>query len=62
MELTESDKKYALQHGLTLGDMRDFKFDQIKEEERERTWYDAIKILKIQCKLFIQHGNLWMWK
>ena len=41
MELTESDKKYALQHGLTLGDMRDFKFDQIKEEERERTWYEA---------------------
>ena len=33
IELTEYDKEYAQRHGLTLGEMRDFKFDQIKEEE-----------------------------
>jgi len=39
VELTESDKTFALQHGLSLGEMRDFKFDQIKEEEMMRSFY-----------------------
>ena len=40
MELTGSDKEYAFQHGLTLREMRDFKFDQIKEEEMIKTYYE----------------------
>ena len=43
IELTESDKKYAQQHGLTLGEMRDFKFDQIKEEEMMRTCHEILE-------------------
>ena len=41
IELNKSDKEYARRHGLTFEDMKHFKFDQIKEEERERTWYEA---------------------
>ena len=40
IELTKSDKEYANQFGLTLGEMRDFKFDQIKEEEMMKTYYE----------------------
>lgn len=38
IELTNSDKAYARQHGLTFGEMRGFVEDQIKEEEMKRTW------------------------
>ena len=41
IELTRSDKEYARRHGLTFEDMRNFKFDQIKEEEHQLTWYEA---------------------
>ena len=40
LELTDSDKKYAKQHGLTYGEMRAFKEDQIREEEMMRTFYE----------------------
>tara|TARA_R110000824_G_scaffold349911_1_gene536814 strand:- start:3226 stop:3450 length:225 start_codon:yes stop_codon:yes gene_type:complete len=40
IDLTESDKEYAQQHGLTLGEMKDFKFDQVKEEEMVKTYYE----------------------
>tara|TARA_R100000315_G_C5124960_1_gene71377 strand:- start:144 stop:332 length:189 start_codon:yes stop_codon:yes gene_type:complete len=33
IDLTKSDKEYAKQHGLTYGEMRDFKEDMIREEE-----------------------------
>ena len=39
IELTDSDKEYAKQHGLTFGEMRDFKEDQIREEEMMVTYY-----------------------
>tara|TARA_R100000700_G_scaffold19696_1_gene26434 strand:+ start:809 stop:997 length:189 start_codon:yes stop_codon:yes gene_type:complete len=39
IELTDSDKEYAKQHGLTFGEMRDFKEDMIREEEMMVTWY-----------------------
>tara|TARA_R110001592_G_scaffold362023_1_gene674581 strand:- start:553 stop:828 length:276 start_codon:yes stop_codon:yes gene_type:complete len=39
MELTKSDKEYAKKHGLSYGEMRDFKEDQIREEEMMVTWY-----------------------
>jgi len=39
IELTDSDKEYAKQHGLTFGEMRDFKEDMIREEEMTVTWY-----------------------
>ena len=38
-ELTKSDKEYAKKHGLSYGEMRDFKEDQIREEEMMVTWY-----------------------
>ena len=38
MELTKSDKEYAKKHGLSYGEMRDFKEDQIREEMMV-TWY-----------------------
>jgi|TARA_R100001129_G_scaffold68887_1_gene47030 hypothetical protein len=40
IELTDSDKEYAKQHGLTFGEMRDFKEDQIREEEMMVTYYE----------------------
>ena len=40
IELTDSDKEYAKQHGLTFGEMRDFKEDQIREEEMMFTYYE----------------------
>ena len=40
IELTDSDKQYAKQHGLTFGEMRDFKEDQIREEEMMVTYYE----------------------
>lgn len=40
LELTKSDKKYANQHGLTHGEMRDFKEDMIREEEMMRSSYE----------------------
>ena len=40
IDLTESDKEYAKQHGLTFGEMRDFKEDQIREEEMMVTYYE----------------------
>ena len=40
IELTDSDKEYAKQHGLTYGEMRAFKEDQIREEEMMRTFYE----------------------
>ena len=39
IELTDSDKEYAKQHGHTFGEMRDFKEDMIREEEMMVTWY-----------------------
>ena len=39
IELTDSDKEYAKRHGLSYGEMRDFKEDQIREEEMMVTWY-----------------------
>tara|TARA_A100001201_G_scaffold24473_1_gene27708 strand:+ start:344 stop:583 length:240 start_codon:yes stop_codon:yes gene_type:complete len=39
IELTDSDKEYAKKHGLSYGEMRDFKEDQIREEEMMVTWY-----------------------
>ncbi len=39
IDLTESDKEYAKQHGLTYGEMRDFKEDMIREEEMMVTYY-----------------------
>ena len=39
IDLTESDKEYAKQHGLTFGEMRDFKEDMIREEEMMVTYY-----------------------
>ena len=39
IDLTESDKEYANQHGLTFGEMRDFKEDMIREEEMMVTYY-----------------------
>ena len=39
IELTESDKEYAKRHGLSWGEMRDFKEDMIKEEEMMVSWY-----------------------
>jgi len=41
--LTDSDKEYAKQHGLTLGEMRDFKEDQIREEEMMVSYYQMKK-------------------
>ena len=40
IDLTKSDKAYAKQHGLTYGEMRDFKEDMICEEEMMRTFYE----------------------
>ena len=40
IELTDSDKEYAKQHGLTFGEMRDFKEHQIREEEMMVTYYE----------------------
>jgi hypothetical protein len=40
LELTKSDKEYANQHGLTHGEMRDFKEDMIREEEMMRSSYE----------------------
>ena len=40
IEFTDSDKQYAKQHGLTFGEMRDFKEDQIREEEMMVTYYE----------------------
>ena len=40
VDLTKSDKAYAKQHGLTYGEMRAFKEDQIREEEMMRTFYE----------------------
>jgi hypothetical protein len=39
IELTKSDKEYAKQHGLSWGEMRDFKEDMIIEEEIMVSWY-----------------------
>tara|TARA_R100000664_G_scaffold21279_1_gene30574 strand:+ start:1051 stop:1239 length:189 start_codon:yes stop_codon:yes gene_type:complete len=39
IELTESDKEYAKRHGLSWGEMRDFKEDMIREEEMMVSWY-----------------------
>ena len=39
IDLTESDKEYAKQHGLTFGEMRDFKEDMIREEEMIRSFH-----------------------
>lgn len=39
IELTDSDKEYANRHGLSYGEMRDFKEDQIREEEIMVSWY-----------------------
>ena len=39
VDLTKSDKEYAKQHGLTFGEMRDFKEDMICEEEMMVTYY-----------------------
>lgn len=43
IELTNSDKAYARQHGLTFGEMREFVEDQIKEEEMVKTYYEQQK-------------------
>ena len=40
VDLTKSDKEYANQHGLTYGEMRDFKEDMIREEEIVRSFYE----------------------
>jgi hypothetical protein len=40
VDLTKSDKAYAKQHGLTYGEMRDFKEDMIREEEMMRSFYE----------------------
>ena len=40
IDLTKSDKASAKQHGLTYGEMRDFKEDMIREEEMMRTFYE----------------------
>tara|TARA_R100001163_G_C5042046_1_gene179987 strand:+ start:699 stop:887 length:189 start_codon:yes stop_codon:yes gene_type:complete len=39
-DLTKSDKEYANQHGLSYGEMRDFKEDMIREEEIVRSFYE----------------------
>ena len=39
VDLTKSDKEYARQHGLTFGEMRDFKEEMIREEEMMVAWY-----------------------
>ena len=39
IDLTKSDKESAKQHGLTFGDMRDFKEAMIREEEMMVTYY-----------------------
>jgi len=39
-DLTKSDKEYANQHGLSYGEMRDFKEDIIREEEIVRSFYE----------------------